>query len=252
MTLVMLTDRKPQRSHFPVSHNLLGQRLGRKGQETRERILTAALRLLEARDDVPVTLTSVAREASVGMTTLYLYFPDLGDLVLAALRRVMDTADVAFVDRLRARWPDETLETCCLDFLRAHHKFWQEHARILHMRNSLADASDLRFLEYRYQVSRPLIDLLVAQMGSAEVVTEGDEFLATVLLTGFERTATVVTNPVFHTMAQVNELRDEARYIDGLIAAEARLMALAIGASREKTGSACGSRAALHTTRDGA
>ncbi|MFD2136315.1 hypothetical protein ACFSLT_16405 [Novosphingobium resinovorum] len=43
-----------------VSHNLNGQRLGRKGRVTRERILAAAIELIEDSEE-PVTLARVAR-----------------------------------------------------------------------------------------------------------------------------------------------------------------------------------------------
>ncbi|WP_174275208.1 TetR/AcrR family transcriptional regulator [Sphingomonas bacterium] len=221
-----------------MSHNLLGQRLGRKGQETRERILRAALCLLgKPQQDAPITLSGVAREASVGMTTLYLYFPDLGALVLAALRRVMDSADDAFIDRLRGRWPDERLEESCLDFLRAHYRFWRRHARILHMRNNFADEDDARFVEYRNRMSFPLIGLLARQMdGNPRAGVDGDPgsreqravFLATVLLTGFERLATVITTTYFRETVQEQGVEDEAGHVDRMLCAQARLIALGI------------------------
>src|SRR3546814_11955977 len=56
-----------------VSHNLNGQKLGRKGRITRERILAAAIELIDSPEEA-VTLSAVARRASLGMTTLYNYF----------------------------------------------------------------------------------------------------------------------------------------------------------------------------------
>ena len=227
----MPSEARPLKREPEVSHNLLGQRLGRKGLETRERIIAAALLLLDGPvSDVPITLSSVAREASVGMTTLYLYFPDLGELVLAALVRVMDTAEAAFLSRLRSYWPDDQIEVNCLDFLTAHYAFWQRHSRILHMRNSFADASDLRFLEYRNKVSYPLISILVRQMdGNPADIGSPGFALATILLTSFERIATVVTNPNFHAALthNISPEEEEAR-LTRLLEAEARLIALAI------------------------
>jgi AcrR family transcriptional regulator len=214
-----------------LSHNLVGQRLGRKGMETRERIVRAALCLLEGPHETPITLTSVAREASVGMTTLYLYFPDLGDLVLAALMRVMDSAESAYLDRLRIRWSDRRLKASCLDFLRAHLRFWRDHARILHMRNSYADASDVRFLEYRNTASKPLLALLIKQMDSVTGDPVCGHF-ATVLVTGLERLAAVVTNANWFITARDFDVIDNAAYIDALLQAEAEVMALAIGRKR--------------------
>ena len=212
-----------------VSHNLLGQRLGRKGQETRERILSAALHILESGLKGPLTLTGVAREASVAMTTLYLYFPDLGELILAALIRVMNTAEAAFMDRLRPRWPDEALCDRAREFIRAHYEFWRRHAAILHLRNSFADARDLRFLDYRHRMMRPLLDLLVMQMdGGPNDADASCSDLATVLLTGFERVAAVVTNPNFPVVA-IDAGRDgEPDYIARLIMAEAKVIEVTI------------------------
>jgi AcrR family transcriptional regulator len=234
MIAEMLNKHLSQSIEPSVSHNLFGQRLGRKGQETRERILTATLRLLEPSQATPVTLTGVAREALVGMTNLYRYFPDIGDLILAALNRVMDSADAEYANRLRTHWPDDTLTECSLDFMKAHYSFWQRHARILHMRNSFADANDVRFVEYRNRTTYPLRDLLVLQMeGRVDGPRNACVNLATVLLIGFERVATVVTNTNFHTTAKDYVDGDENAYIDQLITAEAGLIELAIRQQRD-------------------
>jgi AcrR family transcriptional regulator len=68
-----------------LSHNLVGQRLGKKGRDTRERILAATDRLLAGPPDTAISLSAVAREASLAMTTLYIYFNDLTELLLAVL-----------------------------------------------------------------------------------------------------------------------------------------------------------------------
>jgi AcrR family transcriptional regulator len=213
-----------------VSHNLAGQRLGRKGQETRERIIAAALRLFEDPDGPPVTMSSVAREASVRLTNLYLYFPDFGELLLAALERVMATADEAFMDMLRTRWPDERLGECCREFINAHYAFWKRHARILHMRNSVAD-SDPRLASYRQRATLPLIRLLVRQMDGKEYDLVGGSRMASVVLTGIERVATVATNPVYHTL--IEGAGDPATNAEQSVRAEARLVELAIRDQRE-------------------
>ena len=212
-----------------VSHNLVGQRLGRKGQNTRERILAALLRLLEEPGGSPITLTAVAREAAVGIATLYLYFPDMGELLIAALRRVMGAAEETFIHRLRRYWPDETLADECQAFVREHYQFWRRYAGLLHMRNSFADACDLRVLAYRTEATSPIIGLLMMQMGQpAGTLDMPCAHLATVVLTGFERVATVVTNPHFHITSKTHGDREEADYIANLIAAEGRLVEFAI------------------------
>lgn len=217
----------------PVSHNEIGQKLGRKGLETRERILSAMLRLLADENGPPVTLTSVAKEASIRLTNLYLYFPDTGALLLAALGRVMDTAEAAFVEQLRDRWPDAKLHESCLLFLEAHYDFWKRNARLLHMRNALADAGDMRVLRYRYVATMPLIDLLAAQMDCLSEEDGGPcTDVATVLLTGLERVATVATNPQFAIVVADSERMDAGGHVRALIVAQAEVIALAIAHRR--------------------
>lgn len=218
-----------------MSHNVLGQRLGRKGQETRERILAALQRQLEGPVGCPITLTSVAREASVGMTTLYLYFPDLGELVLAGMQRIFDQAKLTFVETVRTRWPDDELGRYCLTFTREYYDFWQKHGRILHLRNSLADANDKRFQESRLSATLPLIKMLVAQMdGEAESTDVCSVHFGMVLMTGLERIVTVITNPHLHLIAS-------PEHADRLIEAEARLIEVAL---RHQRGAVAAARAA--------
>lgn len=216
-----------------VSHNLVGQRLGKKGQATRERILAAMLRLLADPDGPPVTLTLVAREAKIGLTNLYLYFPDLGELLLAALQQVMANSEEAYIEALRRRWPDEGLETACRQFLGAHFAFWQRHARLLHMRNALADASDMRVLAYRQSATQPILAMLATQMAPAgmEPDTDCTDF-TTVLFTGLERTATVLTHRNYLQISGHAGMRDRAEHAERLLDAEAKIMALAIAQRR--------------------
>ena len=60
-----------------VSHNLKGQKRGRKGQMTRERIIAATVDVLRESDEIVISLSAVARKAKLGMTSLYVYFADL-------------------------------------------------------------------------------------------------------------------------------------------------------------------------------
>jgi AcrR family transcriptional regulator len=221
-----------------VSHNLLGQRLGRKGRDTRERIVAATERLLTGPAGEPITLSAVAREASLGMTTLYLYFSDLPELLLAAMEPVMASAEQSYVGQLRAHWPDDELAERCLSFVEAFHAFWVRHSRILHMRNAYADARDERMVRYRIESSVHMIELFMRQMeDDPSLARPPIRAMATVLLTGVERLITVTTDTSFPALTG----EDAAPHVRGLLLAEARLLELAIrdgrAACRGQTGS---------------
>jgi AcrR family transcriptional regulator len=208
-----------------LSHNLQGQRLGRKGRGTRERILAATERLLAAPPDTPISLSAVAREASLGMTTLYLYFSDFTELLLAVLDRVMETAEERYVADLRKRWPDATLAGHCSGFVAAYHGFWEQNSRILHLRNSYADGKDPRMVAHRIGVTRPVIRLLVGQMdGDPDEALSPTFGMATTLLTAIERLVTVSTDVNFPNL--MND--DPMPHVRSLLGAAARLLEIGI------------------------
>lgn len=213
-----------------VSHNLNGQKLGRKGRDTRERILAAAAELVENGGAEPISLSAVARKASLGMTSLYNYFTDLTELLLAVLEPVMATADEAFIAMMRDRWPDDELAVRCQRFLRAHYDFWLRHARILHLRNAMSDNRDERMLVHRIESTQPVLGLLAEQMDGRPGETDTPAVaMATLLMTGIERTATVVTNERYVELFGGVEPHRVDRYLQP----EARLMELAIRDTRE-------------------
>lgn len=207
-----------------LSHNLAGQRLGRKGRDTRERILAATERLLAASNDA-ISVSAVAREASLGMATFYQYFSDLTELLLAVLDPIMASAEQSYVGHLRERWPDAELSSHCLAFVEAYHDFWERNTRILHLRNSFADANDARMRAHRIHVSQPLMQLLVLQMdGDPAVPRSPAAGMATVLMTGIERLVTITTDVSFSSL----EIEDPDAHVRNLMRAGARLLEFAI------------------------
>jgi AcrR family transcriptional regulator len=206
----------------PSSHNLNGQRLGRKGRLTRDRILAAANELLAGPGDVQISLSAVARQATLGMTSLYLYFTDLTELLLAILEPLTAEAEAAYLGHLRERWPDETLNAHCLEFVTAFHGFWHKNSAVLHLRNSMSDQRDKRMMENRVRAAQPVIGLLVMQMDqdpkASGTLAAG---MATVLYTGIERVVTVATDRILPTVLPGqfapnvrNFLRSEARLLE--------------------------------------
>lgn len=214
-----------------VSHNLQGQKLGRKGRDTRERILAATAELLAGPEEEALSMSAVARRASLGMTSLYNYFTDLTELLLAVLEPVMAESDSAFVSILRHRWPDDELGERCYAFLRAYHDFWARHSRLLHLRNAMADGRDERMLIQRVRATQPIIMLLVAQMDDDPSAPRPPSLgMATVLMTGAERTVTVSTD------RPLTELfgADRRNRPDHYLMPEARIMELAIRDTRQR------------------
>lgn len=221
---------RPSRTRAPaatkaLSHNLNGQRLGRKGRDTRDRILAATNELLAGPADVEISLSAVARQASLGMTSLYNYFNDLTELLLAVLEPVMATAEDEYVGLLRTRWDDADLGERTLAFVTAYHGFWVKHSRLLHLRNRMADAQNERMMMHRVRAAQPVMRLMVEQMDGELAQPQSPVFsMATALMTGLERIVTVTTDVALqNTLHAPNPLGRTH-----LLRAEARLLELGI------------------------
>lgn len=220
-------------SAVPVSHNLNGQKLGRKGRVTRERILAATVELLESEEDDAISLSAVARKASLGMSSLYNYFTDFTEVLLAVLEPVMATAEEAYLGLLREYWPDKELNERCYTFVSAYHHFWAKNSRLLHLRNSMADKLDVRMMHHRVQSTQPVIMLLVKQMdGDPSDFDAPGTAMATVVMTGLERSITIATDRQFPKLMGWEFRQNKERFLRP----GARLMEMAIRDIRSQQG----------------
>jgi AcrR family transcriptional regulator len=196
-----------------VSRNLNGQKLGRKGRDTRARIIATAAALVADGQEVPLTLSAVARDSGLGLTSLYLYFADLTELLLAALEPVTAAAET-YLKLIRPRWPDDALADHCREFAAAYYAYWQEHSRILHLRSSLADQNDQRMLRHGIEAAQGLIGLLTAQMnGNLEQPQSPNAALAVMLVTGIERAASVRTDLALPVLLEGRMLLSPERFL---------------------------------------
>jgi len=207
-----------------VSHNLNGQRLGRKGRDTRARIIAVAQEIIADSPEAMITLSEVARRANLRMASLYVYFADLTELILALLEPVMETAEQEYVRIVREPWDDEELGAKTREFVDGLYGFWARHSRLLHLRNHLAERNDRRLMEHRVRSAQPVMRLLVAQMGGDPTGQASPQSaMATVMMTGLERMVTVFTDDwvpkVGKGIANPHEV---------LLEAEARLIELGI------------------------
>lgn len=221
----------PEGEEARLSHNLHGQKLGRKGRVTRERIIAATCELLEESPDLSLSLSAVARRANVGMTSVYLYFSDLTELLLAVLEPVMEEAEQSYMALLREYWPDARLEECCLRFMQGAYAFGEKHARILHLRNAMADQYDDRMIVWRVRAAQPILALIARQLGLEDrPPSQEATALASVLMSGMERAMMVATDPLMPaSMARVFGPRDK-QVIEPL----ARILALSARDARAR------------------
>ena len=173
-------------------YNLLGQKLGPKGRQVRERLLAAARVLMASQPMTAPTLTAVTAAAEVRLTAVYRYYADIGSLcidALAPLRAEMPPV-IALLER---PWAAGEEYAEALNFAQQHFTYWSERRGALFLRNSLAEGGDARFIALRTEWAMPLYRALAAKLAAAHGrdVGEDDMAIAGVVVSGMERTTTL-------------------------------------------------------------
>lgn len=214
-----------------VLRNLQGQKLGRKGQITRAKIIAGAQKLIAESADPNISMSAVAREVGIGMTSLYNYFPNLSELVLALLELAMEDADEAYLDHLSVRWSDETLAEDCRKFVTDFTDFWAKNANLFHVRNYLADQRNQQMIQHRVIAARE-VGLRITRQMDAE--PEGRDSLAqgmaSALYIAIERVSSVLNNRDLPADVDGN-FRPKSNY---LLEAQSRLLELGLRSVRDE------------------
>lgn len=157
------TSADPTRKH---PRNLNGQAMGRKGSETRRRLITATVELLERRSLRDVSVSEIANLAGTSSSSFYIYFEDVPAAALAAATEIEQyTPDMGRL--LEQRWTRTDAQRHAVALLDSYVSFASRHHAILRVRNLAADEGDRRFHEARSQGVRRVHDLLEARIAAA-------------------------------------------------------------------------------------
>ncbi len=137
--------------------------MGRKGLETRQKLMFAARKLLDIYSPVELTAVSIAKEAGTSSASFYMYFEDVRD-ILFALASEAGTAMGSLHEVVQQPWDVETLQEHALLLVDRFTEIWQAHRQVLRFRNLEADRGDPRFEALRMSTYVPFIDLLARQI----------------------------------------------------------------------------------------
>lgn len=203
-----------------VETNKHGQAIGRKGADTRQRILDAARQLLEAKIGSKLTVTAVARAAGISSPTFYLYFKDTGDVLLELSREAcIDTDEVLRI--LHEPWPLATLRQESRRFVDAFYRYWDRHREVLGIRNFQSDLGDEAFNQVRRDAAMPIVMAIAERILAANVHSGLDEAdakaRAIIIYAAIERLA---------SRYSPNELQPDDLNSEDLLRAEADILAL--------------------------
>jgi AcrR family transcriptional regulator len=125
-----------------------GRPLGRRGAQTRRRILDAITDLVEARGLGDLRLIDVAREVGFSPPAFYQYFRDMDDALLA-LNEEVGTEFLGFIEMLERPWAGEDGFEAALEFVHEFVGLWDRHRGVLWARNVAVENGDERFRDVR-------------------------------------------------------------------------------------------------------
>jgi AcrR family transcriptional regulator len=125
-----------------------GRAVGKRGAQTRRRLLDATARLLEHHGIRDLRVVDIAREVGTSPATFYQYFRDVEEAVLALASDVGDEVMplVALIDE---PWDGERGLDAPRRLVDGFVDYWDRHRAVLRTRNLAAQEGDVRFREVR-------------------------------------------------------------------------------------------------------
>ena len=165
--------------------NKHGQSIGRKGTESRRRLLDATRILIVDEPAHKISASAIARAAGLASQTFYLYFKDIDEILLA----LSDEASADMDSVHHALRPDRSVTTgpaeLSRQFIDAFSQYWDRHRAILSMRNYLADSGHPAFLTVRQNAAMPIIEAITDRImasHAAENLDRRSAFARSVLI----------------------------------------------------------------------
>lgn len=160
-------DIAARKGEAPRRQNHHGQRIGSKGERTRQMLIATTVRLLEEHGLRDVSVADVARAAKTSPATFYVYFRGVPEVVLAALESAEQTSPrlEALMDR---DWLGAGGEAAARAFVDEYTELWARNRTIFRVRNMAAEEGDERFYRTRLVAAAPTMAGLVPRIVLAQ------------------------------------------------------------------------------------
>jgi AcrR family transcriptional regulator len=147
--------------------NQNGQAMGRKGLQTRNRLIEATLAQLETTRLRDLRVSEIARQAGMSTATFYVYFPDVADAVLAVLEQTTQATPelLALID---GDWGEGDADERAQRITQSYSDHWGQHHALFRVRNLAADEGDERFRIARETAIRGVLNATAAAIARAQ------------------------------------------------------------------------------------
>jgi AcrR family transcriptional regulator len=144
-----------------------GRALGRRGAQTRRRLLDATAEMLETHGIRDLRVVDIARAVGSSPATFYQYFRDVEAAVLALTEEVGDEL-TPLVALLAAPWDADHGLDDARALVAGFVEYWDRHRAVLRTRNLAAQEGDERFRDVRNNTLREFMSSLTAKIERAQ------------------------------------------------------------------------------------
>ncbi|MHB9880375.1 TetR/AcrR family transcriptional regulator [Pacificimonas sp. ICDLI1SI03] len=198
--------------------NKLGQSMGPKGFDSRQRLLETAQELLIR--NKRLTVADITSVSGLSSSAFYVYFSNINDVLLALSELASeDTTEIHAI--LDETWDKERLRVLSQRFIKAFYSYWARHREVLALRNYRSDLGDTAFEASRRKAAMPIVSKIAARIQEAhsadDTVVENAIARSIIFYAAVERLA----GRTSRSELQAGDLSD-----DELMRAEAHILTL--------------------------
>jgi AcrR family transcriptional regulator len=144
-----------------------GRSVGKRGAQTRRRLLDATAQLLEHHGVRDLRVVDIAREVGTSPATFYQYFRDVGEAVLALASDVGDEVG-PLAELLDRSWDGEEGLEAARALVDGFMDYWDRHRAVLRTRNLAAQEGDVRFREVRNRTLGAFVQRFSAKIAESQ------------------------------------------------------------------------------------
>ncbi len=141
---------------------------GRRARETRERILSALSKLLDAMPYRNIRVTDVVKEVGTSPATFYQYFADIETAVLALAQETVTEAATLKSLTEGASWTGKAGAASVERLVEGISAFYKEHEAVLRVLDMASLEGDARFKKVRTQLLNNVSAPIVAAAGDSK------------------------------------------------------------------------------------
>ncbi len=140
---------------------------GRRGQETRDRLLNSTAKLLVNTSWRDIKIIDIAREANTSPATFYQYFENLEQAILELAERLAGDAQ-QLAELVAGQWKGDQAWETAYRVIQGFMEFWESNRHIFRVVDLATEEGDLRFRGLRTRALNAITVALSAVINQAQ------------------------------------------------------------------------------------